>query len=89
MTRTKGVPNIPWFSIVKRLRMHPDRWLVVPELSDVPERTLEVIRRRQRPALRMEDGIIRARVRAHITLEGRTTLTLILKFSPKEVPDGT
>ena len=87
MTRTKGSPNIPWPAIVARLRADPDRWLALPEMAAVPERMVDVIRRRQRHALRLTDGVIRCRVQASIINEGRMTCTLILKFEPKK--EGT
>jgi hypothetical protein len=56
----------------------------VPEMAMVPARTLTVIRKRERRGLRLNDGVIRARVRATAVLDGQTLCTLWLKFEPKE-----
>lgn len=87
MGRPKGSRNIPWDAIVERLRRHPGRWMMVPEMAAVPERMITVIRERQRRALRLPDAIIRVRVRASVTDEdGNRTVTLKLKYEPKETP---
>jgi hypothetical protein len=54
-------------------------------MAMVPARTLTVIRKRERRQLRLDDGVIRARVRATAVLEGQTLCTLWLKFEPKEI----
>jgi len=86
MGRPKGSGNVPWDAIVAQLREHPDRWMLLPEMAAVPERTVEVIRRRERRALRLTDGVIRCTRTHSTTIQGRTTVTLQLKFSPKEKP---
>ncbi len=89
MGRPKGSTNVPWDEVVAYLRQHRNLWVVPPAMVAVPERTIEVIRRQQRPALKLTDGIIRVRVKAHVTIEDRTLCTLAMKFVPKEVPSGT
>lgn len=88
MTRPKGSKNIPWVRIVAKLRQHPDRWLMLPELASVSYRTIEVIRRRQRPILRLPDGVVRCRRRAVALLEdGTAIVTLAAKFEPHRKED--
>jgi hypothetical protein len=84
-----GSTNIPWAAIVEQLRLSPDRWLALPEMAAVPERTVDVIRGRQRAALRLEHGTVRCRIQASIENEGRVTCTLILKYEPKEASRGS
>lgn len=84
MTRPKGSKNIPWDRVVRQLRLHPDRWQALPEMAAVPARVVDVIRLRQRAALRLADGVIRCRVQGSIEIEGRTQCVLILKYEPKK-----
>lgn len=90
MTRTKGSVNIPWERMVAELRSHPGRWILFPEMSSVSDRTIDVIRKRRRRALRINDGIIRCRRKTTVwTDEGTVRCTLFLSFDPKEVtPHG-
>lgn len=84
MTRTPGSRNIPWESVVNRLREHPGRWMLLPEMRSVAPRTIEVIRRQQRRQLRLEDGKIYCRMRAVTQLDdGTERCTLVLRFIPK------
>ena len=71
---------------MNRLRQHPDRWILLPEMSSVPERTVEVIRRRERRALRLDDGVIRCTRTARAVVKGQARVALQLKFVPKEKP---
>lgn len=83
MARPKGAKNIPWQAVVARLRRHPGRWLVLPELANVSGRTIEVIRRRERATLRLEDGVIRCRIKAAVAQQdGSVLVTLVTKFDP-------
>lgn len=85
MGRRKGSANIPWESIVARLRKQPGRWLLLPEMAAVPDRTIMTIRRRERRALRLEDGVIRCRRKATVwTDEGIVMCTLFLAYIPRE-----
>lgn len=87
MTRTAGSKNIPWESIVKTLRSHPERWMLLPEMVGVSIRTVMVVKSRERHALRLEDGRIRYRRRATVWLEdGRVVCDLWLRYQPKETP---
>jgi hypothetical protein len=87
MGRPKGSANIPWDSIVDRLRKQPGRWLLLPEMSAVPDRTIMTIRRRERRSLRLDDGIIQCRRKATVwTDEGTVRCTLFLHFKPREDP---
>lgn len=90
MTRTKGAKTIPWARIVAELRAHPNRWILFPEMASVTERTIVVIRRRQRRQLRLDDGIIRCRRKTTTwTDEGTIRCTLLLRYEPKEItPHG-
>lgn len=87
--RRKGSTNVPWDDVVAMVREHPNAWVAHPAMAAVPERTLIVIRRQERRQLQMDDGKVRVRVAGNVTIEGKTTLTLMLKFIPKEVPVGT
>lgn len=85
MARPKGAKDIPWREIVAKLRQHPNRWLLLPELAHVSGRTIDVIRRRERHALRLDDGVIRCRRKAALVHEdGSVVVTLAVKFSPKK-----
>jgi hypothetical protein len=85
--RPKGSRNIPWGSIVARLRKQPGTWMILPEMRATPYRTIATIRRRERRALRLEDGVIRCRRRAiALTPEGDVIVTLALQFEPKGTP---
>lgn len=90
MPRPKGSTNVPWEKIVAELREQPGEWLLLPELAAVPFRTISTIRRRERRALRLDDGVIRCR-RRHLVADGnKLTVTLYTMFDPKkEKPDGT
>lgn len=88
--RPPGAKAIPWDSIVARLREHPDRWMLLSEMAHVSDRTIQVIRKRERRALRIDDGVIRCRRKATAWLpDGTVRCTLFLKFEPKkEKQDG-
>lgn len=59
--------------------------MLVPEMRAVHARTIGVIRKKERRALRLEDGTIRCRAKAALHLEdGPVIVTLYLKFDPKE-----
>lgn len=81
--RPRGSGNIPWASIVTRLREQPGRWMLVPEMRRVNGRTIQVIRKQERRALRLDDGVIRCRSRNTFVLDGVVICTLYLKFEPK------
>lgn len=90
MSRPQGSTNIPWGQLVTAARRRPGSWTFPPELIGVPFRTVAVIRRRERPALRLEDGTINVR-RLHTTQlqDGKIICTLAIKFDPKkEAPRG-
>lgn len=90
MSRPKGSTNIPWARLIATARRRPGRWIFPSELIGVPFRTVEVIRRRERPALRLTDGTINVR-RLHTTQfeDGRIMCVLAIKFDPKkEAPRG-
>lgn len=86
--RPPGSGNIPWASIVDRLREQPGRWMLVPEMRRVNARTINVIRKKERRALRLEDGTIRCRRKVALVTERTVFVTLYLKFDPKEKPDA-
>jgi len=88
--RRKGATNVPWDRLVARLRKQPETWIVFPEMSATPYRTIATIRRRERRALRLEDGVIRCRRRAiAATPDGDVIVTLALMYEPKrKEPDG-
>lgn len=89
MGRPKGSTNVAWTTIVAHLQRHPDRWVVLPEMAAVPARTIAVIRRRERRALRIDGGVVRCRVKARAwTDDGREIVSLSLKFERKKAPDG-
>lgn len=59
------------------------------EMSYVNARTIAVVRKQERRALRLTDGVIRCRARNYVILEdGKTVMcALYLKFQPtKERP---
>jgi hypothetical protein len=58
------------------------------ELSAVSERTVQTIRRRERAKLRMDDGVLRCRIKAGLTLDGVTVVTLFVKFEKKGARSG-
>lgn len=89
MGRPKGSSNIDWASVVTQARRTPGMWIMPVELAAVRERTVEVIRRRQRRHLRLPDGVLRCRVKAGVTVHGVTLVTLMVKFEKKGVPGGT
>ncbi|QNL30040.1 hypothetical protein SEA_RUDY_70 [Microbacterium phage Rudy] len=83
--RPRGAKAIPWDRIVARLREHPNRWLLLPEMAKVNARTVMVIRKRERRALRLDDGVIRCRIKAgYVDETGAVIATLYLKFDTKE-----
>lgn len=86
--RPTGSSNIPWDSIIERLREYPDRWMLLTEMSHVNARTVNVIRKKERRALRLPDGTIRCSMRAGVIVNGVAYCTLYLKFQPhtKEKP---
>lgn len=89
MTRGRpvGSADIPWGSIVERLREYPDRWRLLPEMRRVNVRTINVIRKRERRALRIPDGVVRCRVKTPILVDGVAVCTLYLKLeTTKESP---
>ena len=90
MPRPKGATAIPWDSIVQRLRKHPGRWTLLPEMRSVRPRTIDTIRRKERRQLRLDDGAIYCRVRAATRLEdGTERCTLMLRFVPKPPKEKT
>ncbi len=89
MGRTKGSKNLPWDAMVARLRAHPGRWILLPEMRAVPPQMINVIRERRRRQLRLPDGKIYCRQRAIAQLEdGTIRCTLILRFVPHERGDA-
>lgn len=85
--RPAGSANIPWDRIVARLREQPGVWMLLPEMRAVSARTMGVIRKRERRALRLDDGVIRYRMKApplHLDDDGIVIVTLHLKFDPKD-----
>lgn len=83
--RPRGAKNVPWDSIIARLRKHPGRWMLLPEMAYVNGRTISVIRRKERRALRLDDGTIRCRTRVGVVLDDRTVMcALYLKFEPRK-----
>lgn len=81
MGERKGKPNIPWQRIVRQLRERPGTWRLFPEMVGTPFRTVDVVRKRQRPALRTEGGVVRARPRNKAWLDdGRIVCDLYLSF---------
>ncbi|UUG69636.1 hypothetical protein SEA_FRANSOYER_71 [Microbacterium phage Fransoyer] len=84
--RPRGSANIPWSSIIARLRQHPGRWMLLSEMSYVNARTIQVIRKQERRALRLTDGVIRCRPKGLVLLEDDRTVmcALYLKFDPKK-----
>lgn len=83
MGRTKGSKNLPWAAMIARLREHPDRWILLPEMRSVDIQMISIIRERRRRALHLPDGKIYCRQRA-ITQrdDGTIRCTLVLKFTP-------
>lgn len=86
--RPQGSRNIDWASVITQARRTPGLWVLPVELSAVTERTVMAIRRRERRALRMPDGVLRCRVKAGVTVSGVTLVTLLVKFEKKETPSG-
>lgn len=84
--RPPGASNVPWASIIERLREHPNRWMLLPEMRRVNARTVNVIRKQERRALRLRDGIIRCRMRSPFIENDTAYGALYLKFEPKEAP---
>jgi len=85
MGRRKGSKNIPWDSIVARLRKHPGRWMLLPEMRSVDPAMVDIIRSRRRRQLQMSDGRIYCRQKAIAQLEdGTLRCTLMLRFIPRE-----
>lgn len=90
MGRPAGSVNIPWPAIVQRARAHAGRWILPTELAATPARTIMVIRRRERRALRLDDGVIRCRVKARAwTQSGQEICTLMVRFDRKERTSGS
>lgn len=89
MGRTKGAANWPWPDMVARLRKYPDRWMMLPQMRDVDLRMVDIIRSRRRHALRMDDGVIRCRVKArYLADNGRVRCALLLKFETHPPREG-
>lgn len=89
MGRPPASRNVPWDRIVAELRQHPNRWMLPSELAAVPDRTIATIRRRERRALRLPDGVIRVRRKATVWRDdGTVWCTLFLKFETKEANSG-
>jgi hypothetical protein len=80
--RPQGSGNIPWGRIIARLRQHEGRWVLVPEMARVRDRTIQTIRKRERRALRLDDGIIQCRRKATVKIDGVVYCTLYLRFRP-------
>jgi hypothetical protein len=88
--RPKGSANVDWASVVARLREQPNTWMLLPEMSAVSGRTIQVIRRRERRALRLDDGEIRVMRKAALVVDDTVIVTLYTKFVPKrEKTNGT
>lgn len=84
MGRPAGARNLDWRAVITAARQTPGLWILPPELAAVSERTIKVIRERERRILRMPDGVLRCRIKAGVTIEGVTTVTLAVKFESKE-----
>lgn len=84
MGRPTGSRNIDWEKIVAKLRQQPNEWLLFPEMGAASLRTIQVIRRRERRALRLDDGVIRCRRKSIVKIGDEITVTLFLSFQPKE-----
>jgi len=82
--RPKGSGNFDWDGIVARLREQPGVWIALPDLAKVSARTIETIRRKERRALRMDDGEIRVRRHAAVVVGDDVLVTLSAQFHPKE-----
>lgn len=82
--RPKNSGNFDWDGIVRRLREQPGVWMALPDLARVSGRTIDTIRRKERRALRMDDGEIRVRRIAALPTEDGVLVTLSAKFHPKE-----
>lgn len=89
--RPKNSKNIPWDQVVAKVRKYPGVWMLLPEMRYVSARHVITIRRRERRALRLEDGVIRAQRRTTVWLEdGTVRCDIILKFVAKKgEPDGS
>ncbi|QUE25366.1 hypothetical protein SEA_FIZZLES_72 [Microbacterium phage Fizzles] len=88
--RPRGSRDIPWQHIITRLREYPGRWMLFPEMVAVNVRTITVIRKRERRALRLDDGVIRCRRKGDLMAASDDTVvcTLYLKYEPKGLADG-
>lgn len=85
MARTAGSTNIPWRELVMQLRQQPGKWRLFSEMVSTPLRTITVIRNRERTALRITDGTIRARrVNTAWLDDGRVVCDIWLKYEPRE-----
>jgi hypothetical protein len=84
MGRPRGSSNIPWAAIVARLRAQPNTWMMPRELAAASDRTIAVIRRKERAALRLSDGVIRVRRKATVRLGDAVYCSLYVKFEPKK-----
>lgn len=58
--------------------------MLLPEMARVNGRTINVIRKRERRALRLDDGVIRCRRKLAYVIDDVVIVTLFLKFEPKE-----
>lgn len=85
MTRPAGSRNIPWERIVDELRAKPERWRLFPEMIGVSDRVITTLRRRERRALRLDDGAIRYRRKATTPrADGRIICDVWLRFVPRQ-----
>lgn len=82
--RPKGSKNVPWEAIVQRCVEQPGTWLLPVELTSVPLRTIQVIRRRERLALRLKGGVIRCRVKGVVKIGDVESCTLFVMYDPKK-----
>lgn len=80
--RPQGSSNIPWEAIVARCVEQPNTWLLPIELAAVSLRTVQVIRRRERRALRLSHGKIYCRVKGKLKLGDAEVCTLFVRYQP-------
>ena len=87
MTR-QGRPNYPWARIVQELRRRPRQWRLFSEMIGVPHGLPDRIREGRIRQLRLDDGIVRARIinRAW-DIEDRPIVDVSLCFIPNQ--EGT
>lgn len=89
MGRPKGSKNLPWDAMVARLRKYPGRWMLLPQMRSVDPAMIDVIRKRRRRQLHLEDGRVYCRVRATTQREdGAIRHTLLLRFTPYDDERG-